>query len=53
MVKSRRMKWECSKNGEKKTAYVSLVREPEGKRQLVRPRCRRVDNIKMNLGDIG
>jgi hypothetical protein len=30
-----------------------LVRKPEGKRSLGRPRRRRVDNIKMDLGDIG
>jgi hypothetical protein len=30
-----------------------LVGEPEGKRPLGRPRLRLVDNIKMDLGDIG
>jgi hypothetical protein len=30
-----------------------LVRKPEGKRPLVRPRCRRVDNLTMDLGEIG
>jgi hypothetical protein len=30
-----------------------LVGKPEGKRRLVRPRRRWVDNIKINLGEIG
>jgi hypothetical protein len=30
-----------------------LVGKPEGKRTLVRPRCRREDNIKMNLYEVG
>jgi hypothetical protein len=29
------------------------VEGPEGKRSLGRPRCRWVDNIKMDLGEIG
>jgi hypothetical protein len=31
---------------------MAKVREPEGKRPLGRPRCRRVDNIKMDLRGI-
>jgi hypothetical protein len=30
-----------------------LVGKPEGKRPLGRPRCGWVDNIKMDLGEIG
>jgi hypothetical protein len=30
-----------------------MVRKPEGKRPLGRPRCRWVDNIKMHVGEIG
>jgi hypothetical protein len=37
---------------EKWNAYRILVRNPEGKRPLARPRCRWVDNIKMDLTDI-
>jgi hypothetical protein len=37
----------------KRNPYRSLVGKPEGKRPLGRPRCRWVDNIKMNLGEIG
>jgi hypothetical protein len=34
-------------------AYRILVGKPEGKRPLGRPRRRRVDNIKMDLREIG
>jgi hypothetical protein len=34
-------------------AYRILVGNPEGKRPLGRPRCRRVDNIKTDLREIG
>jgi hypothetical protein len=40
-------------NGEKRNAYMTLVEKPEGKRPLGRPKCRWVDNIKMNLREIG
>jgi hypothetical protein len=39
--------------GENRNAYRILVDMPEGKRPLGRPRCRWVDNIKMNLREIG
>jgi hypothetical protein len=39
--------------GEKRNAYRILVGNPKGKRPLGRPRRRWVDNIKMNLRDIG
>jgi hypothetical protein len=39
--------------GETKNAYRILVGKPEGKRPLGRPRRRLVDNIKMDLGEIG
>jgi hypothetical protein len=39
--------------GEKRNAYTILVRKPGGKRPLGRPRHRWVDNIKMNLREIG
>jgi hypothetical protein len=39
--------------GERRNAYGILVGKPEGKRPLGRPRCRWVDNIKMNLREIG
>jgi hypothetical protein len=40
-------------SGEKRNAYKILVGKPEGKRPLGRPRRRWVDNIKMNLMEIG
>jgi hypothetical protein len=35
--------------GEKRNEYRIYVRKSEGKRPLGRPRCRWVDNIKMDL----
>jgi hypothetical protein len=39
--------------GEERNAYRTLVRKPDGKRPLGRPRHRLVDNIKMDLREIG
>jgi hypothetical protein len=39
--------------GEKRDAYRILVGKPGGKRALGRPRHKLVDNIKMDLRDIG
>jgi hypothetical protein len=39
--------------GEKRNAYRILVGKPIGKRPLGRPRLRWVDNIKINLREIG
>jgi hypothetical protein len=39
--------------GEKRNAYRILVGKPEGKRPLGRPRRKWVDNIKMDLREIG
>jgi hypothetical protein len=43
----------CSTNGEKRNTYRLLVGKPEGKRPLGRPRCRWVDNIRMDLAEVG
>jgi hypothetical protein len=50
MMKSRRMKWAGHERrmGEKRNVYRILMRKPEGKRPLGRPRRRWVD-IKMDL----
>jgi hypothetical protein len=40
-------------NGEKRNACMILVRKPEGKRPLGRPRRRWVGNIKMDLREVG
>jgi hypothetical protein len=39
--------------GEKRYAYRLLVGTQEGKRPLERPRRRWVDNIRMDLGELG
>jgi hypothetical protein len=39
--------------GAKRNAYRILVGKPEGKRPLGRPRRRWVDNIQMDLREIG
>jgi hypothetical protein len=38
--------------GEKRNAYRLLVGNLEGKRPLGRPRCRWVDNIRMDLREV-
>jgi hypothetical protein len=43
----------CSTNGEKRNGYRLLVGKPEGKRPLGRPRRRCMDNIRMDLGEVG
>jgi hypothetical protein len=55
MIKSRRMTWarHVGQIGEKRNAYRILVGKPEGKIPLGRPRCMWVDNIKINLRQIG
>jgi hypothetical protein len=52
-VKEDEMGRACSTNGEKRNAYRILVGQPEGKRPLGRPKRRWVDNIKMDLREIG
>jgi hypothetical protein len=42
-----------ARRGKKRNAYRILAGKPEGKRPLGRPRSMWVDNIKMNLRDIG
>jgi hypothetical protein len=39
--------------GEKRNVYRLLVGKPEGKRSLGRPRRRWIDNIKIDLLEIG
>jgi hypothetical protein len=43
----------CSKNTEKRNAYRILVEKSEGKRQLRKPKRRWMDNIKIDLKEIG
>jgi hypothetical protein len=55
MIKSKRIIWagHVARMGAKKNAYRILVGKREGKRPLGGPRCRWVDNIKIDLRDIG
>ena len=55
VIKSRRMRWEwhAARVGERKDVYRVLVRKPEGKRLLGRPRRRWEDNIKIDLQEVG
>jgi len=55
VIKSRRMRWagHVAHMGEERGVYRVLVGKPEGKKQLGRPRRRWVDNIKMDLQEMG
>jgi hypothetical protein len=55
IIKSRRMRWagHVARMVEKRNAYRLLMRKPEGKRPLGRPRRTCVDNIKIDLLEIG
>jgi hypothetical protein len=55
IIKSRRMRWagHVARMGEMRNVYRLLVGKPEGKRPLGRPRRRWIDNIKMDLLEIG
>jgi hypothetical protein len=43
----------CGTNGDKRNAYRILVGKPEGKRPLGRSRRAWIDNIKIDLREIG
>ena len=55
VIKSRRMRWagHVARTGEERMVYRFLVGKPEGKRLLERPRRRWVDNIRMDLQEVG
>jgi hypothetical protein len=55
VIKWRRMRWagHVAHMGEERGAYRVLVGKPEGKRLLGRPRRRWVDNIRMDLHEVG
>jgi hypothetical protein len=55
VIKSRGMRWagHVARMGEGRGVYRVLVWRPEGKRPLGRPRRRWVNNIKMDLREIG
>jgi hypothetical protein len=55
IIKARRMKWagHVARMGEKRNAYRLLVGKPEGKRPLGRSRHRWLDNVRMDLVEVG
>ena len=55
VIKSRRMRLagHVARMGEERGVYRVLVKNPEGKRQLGRPRRRWVDNIRLDLQEVG
>jgi len=55
VIKSRRMGWvvHMASMGEERVVYRVLVGKPEGRRPLGRTRHRRVDNIRMDLQEVG
>jgi hypothetical protein len=54
-MKARRMRWagHVARMGEKRNTYMLLVGQPDGRRPLGRPRRRWLDNIKMDLVEVG
>ena len=54
-IKSRRMRWagHVTRMEEVRGVHKVLVRKPEGKTPLGRPRRRWEDNIKMDLQEVG
>ena len=55
VIKSRRMRWagHVARMVEERGVYRVLVGKPEGRRPLGRPRRRWVDNIRMDLQEVG
>jgi len=55
VIKSRRMRWagHVARMGDERGVYRVLVGKLEGRRPLGRPRCRCVDNIWMDIQEVG
>ena len=55
VIKSRRMRWarHVERMGEERVVYRILLGKPEGRRPLGRSRHRWVDNIRMDLQEVG
>jgi len=48
-----RQAWYVARMGEERVVYRVLMGKPEGKKPLGRPRRRWVDNVRMDLQDVG
>jgi hypothetical protein len=55
IMKARRMRWagHVARTGEKRNVYRLLVGKPEGRRPLGRPTRRWLNNIRMDLLEVG
>jgi hypothetical protein len=53
IIKARRMRWTGHVRRMKRNAYRLLVRKPDGRRPLGRPRRRWLDNIRIDLVEVG
>ena len=55
VIKSRRMRWagHVARMGKERGVYRVLMGKPDGRRPLGRPRRRWVDNIRMDLQEVG
>ena len=55
VIKSRRLRWagHVARMKEGRSAFKILTGKDTGKRPLGRPRCRREDNIRLDLEEIG
>jgi hypothetical protein len=55
VIKSRRLRWagHVARMGEGRGVHRVLVRKPEGKRPLGRPRRRWEDNVRIDLQEVG
>jgi len=55
VIKWRRMRWagHVARMGEERAVYRFLMVKPQGRRPLGRPRRRWVDNIRMDLQEVG
>jgi len=55
VIKSRRRRWagHVARIDEEREVYRVLVGKPEGRRPLMRPRCRWMDNIRTDLQEVG
>ena len=55
VIKSKGMRWagHVARMGDERGVYRVLVGKPGGRRSLVRPRRRWVDNVRMDLQEVG